>query len=386
MSGKMPRPVESVALVATVLMYVTSGVPPITARADDCLTEPNAPAPEGSHWYYHLDRASQQKCWYMRATDPPAQRTVEQAPASAPHPPPITPERSGTASVSASTPMSISPGNSTPPLLQIRAGKPRQTTMTSATTDQSVRPVRLSKQKETPASSMPEVSTAQPRISSQATDQGAIPAAATPAWPDPSVAAVTVQQPIPNDDQTETVQPLADVSVSTDADDTARGNASKTKRGRAVTLTSSPAAIFPIAALGLTVACFLFRVVSKNAAARRQPNVIDDPDSDWIDERHQSELRDDQLVHRGIGLNDYLQRSVIPAARDSDRPRQLDADEELPENTRSKDSTSPTTARISRRKLRQIVDRRDSDWIDDGQEHDLPNDHVVLQEDALTDD
>ena len=33
------------------------GVPTTVARADDCLTAPNSPAPEGSHWYYQTDRA-----------------------------------------------------------------------------------------------------------------------------------------------------------------------------------------------------------------------------------------------------------------------------------------------------------------------------------------
>jgi len=33
--------------------------------ADDCLSKPNAAAPEGSHWYYRLDRATRRECWYL---------------------------------------------------------------------------------------------------------------------------------------------------------------------------------------------------------------------------------------------------------------------------------------------------------------------------------
>ena len=33
--------------------------------ADDCLSKPNATAPEGSHWYYRLDRATRRECWYL---------------------------------------------------------------------------------------------------------------------------------------------------------------------------------------------------------------------------------------------------------------------------------------------------------------------------------
>ena len=36
--------------------------------ADDCLSAPNAEAPDGSHWYYRIDRATKRHCWYVRET------------------------------------------------------------------------------------------------------------------------------------------------------------------------------------------------------------------------------------------------------------------------------------------------------------------------------
>jgi hypothetical protein len=33
--------------------------------ADDCLSKPNATAPEGSHWYYRLERTTRRECWYL---------------------------------------------------------------------------------------------------------------------------------------------------------------------------------------------------------------------------------------------------------------------------------------------------------------------------------
>ena len=40
------------------------------ARAgDECLAAPNSSAPPGSHWFYHLDRSTQRKCWYVRSED-----------------------------------------------------------------------------------------------------------------------------------------------------------------------------------------------------------------------------------------------------------------------------------------------------------------------------
>jgi hypothetical protein len=35
--------------------------------AVECITEPNREPPEGSHWYYRVDRATDRKCWYLRA-------------------------------------------------------------------------------------------------------------------------------------------------------------------------------------------------------------------------------------------------------------------------------------------------------------------------------
>jgi hypothetical protein len=58
---------RSIALVATLLVWWCAGlgVPANTARADDCLTAPNSPAPTGSHWYFRPDRAKQRNCWYL---------------------------------------------------------------------------------------------------------------------------------------------------------------------------------------------------------------------------------------------------------------------------------------------------------------------------------
>ena len=36
---------------------------------DDCLAGPNAVAPQGSHWYYRVDRATHRNCWYLRPQD-----------------------------------------------------------------------------------------------------------------------------------------------------------------------------------------------------------------------------------------------------------------------------------------------------------------------------
>src|SRR5512143_911469 len=105
MSGQIPTPIRSIALVALFLACsVGIGVPTNIARADDCLAAPNSAAPAGSHWYYYTDPARHRKCWFLRAKDQstqqPAAQTQPEAAADT-----IAEEEPATASVS--TPMSI---------------------------------------------------------------------------------------------------------------------------------------------------------------------------------------------------------------------------------------------------------------------------------------
>jgi hypothetical protein len=37
--------------------------------ADDCLSGPKDKTPDGSHWYYRIDRATKRHCWYLRGED-----------------------------------------------------------------------------------------------------------------------------------------------------------------------------------------------------------------------------------------------------------------------------------------------------------------------------
>jgi hypothetical protein len=36
-----------------------------SADAEDCIAKPNAPAPQGEHWYYRIDRANNRQCWRL---------------------------------------------------------------------------------------------------------------------------------------------------------------------------------------------------------------------------------------------------------------------------------------------------------------------------------
>jgi hypothetical protein len=62
-------------------LILTVGVtlPATTVRAEGCLAAPNSPAGEGTRWYSRLDRATQTRCWYMRALDRPARQRAASA-------------------------------------------------------------------------------------------------------------------------------------------------------------------------------------------------------------------------------------------------------------------------------------------------------------------
>jgi len=388
MSGQIPRPMGSIALVAALLVCsVSVGAPTIAAGADDCLAEPNSPAPAGSHWYYHLDRTTQRKCWYIRATDQPAQPAAAQVtsdPASLSPAAPISPEKP--AAAPASSPMSISSGDSTPPLPRIKvpAVKPRPAPVSSVATDQSA---QQSAQKGTPqggsASSIPEAPAPKASPSSQTSDQGAAHApVATPAWPDPPVVTFKTQEPTapPSDTRTEFTQPTADTTadtpVSDDAKSTARGGASTTNSAGTTTSASMmPVEMFAIVAFGLVVAGVLLRVVMKISvmkisAARRRRITIDRHDFDRINDQLEPELHENQIVPQRDALSEYLQRSTIPAATDSSRRRLSRVGNDQPDITRAGDSVSRITNKIDMRGHRRIDDdRRDSEWSDDQPPH-----------------
>jgi hypothetical protein len=197
-SVQILRAMGSIALVATLLVWWCA-VLTNTASADDCLAEPNSPAPAGSHWYYHLDRAQ------ASASDP------------------------------------ISPGNSAPslPRVEVPAVKPQRASVSGAARDQSAQQgaqEAISIQAPAPQASQ----------SSQTSDQGAT-TRSVPAPPDPPIATFKAQERTapPSDSPTEFIQPTADTTAGTsvpdDAKSTARdGGSTANAAGTAASVTPRP--------------------------------------------------------------------------------------------------------------------------------------------------
>jgi hypothetical protein len=228
--------------VALVAMLLPSGAGVATtadtARAGDCLAAPSAAAPSESHWYYRLDRATQRKCWYLRAPGQPGKQAAAGARAGPGTPLSSMPASSKPTAGGAS--LSVSSGDAAPPLpdAQLPAVRPRAA---SAKPDQRSLPG-------------PQANT-----SSQASSEAAAPAPADPVvWPDalPSVPKTKAREP---------VAVPTDVRLTSVSDDPTKIGTEPTNSATG----TSMIVIFSIFALGLTVVGFLFRFIMNIAAAHR---------------------------------------------------------------------------------------------------------------------
>ncbi len=77
----MPRPLFASAILG--LVVTVTLVPSIAARAaDDCSAGPKYAAPQGSHWYYRVDRASGRHCWFLGAAGAKIRSSAAKAQAS----------------------------------------------------------------------------------------------------------------------------------------------------------------------------------------------------------------------------------------------------------------------------------------------------------------
>ena len=73
-------PAVSAGLFVAVIVL---GANRTAVAADDCLAGPDRPPAAGGHWYYHLDHASDRKCWYLvePAARAPTAEAVQPQPA-----------------------------------------------------------------------------------------------------------------------------------------------------------------------------------------------------------------------------------------------------------------------------------------------------------------
>jgi hypothetical protein len=304
MLRQIARPIGSIGLVSMVLASgVSGGVSANTALAADCLTAPNSPTPEGSHWYYRMDWPNQRKCWYLRAAGQPSHQVVTDPTSETLPPAPLqsTPILSATTSGAASpaTVKSRATGADTPPMLNAKMPSIKQqpTPTISATTNAQVPPG--AEESAAPASSRavpPQSNSSQ----TSAQSVGSAPAAAR-VWPDPPTAVAAPAETesifVLANARADSIRPKVDTGAPEDRETTARRPVPTSGTGTARPPTVAPMEVLLTLALGLAVAGILSRFALKIAAARRGRIIIDHRRSNWIDDQQRCEGRDKQNQH-----------------------------------------------------------------------------------------
>ncbi len=68
------------ATVTTALVAALFAQSSRSLRAEEeCISKPNAPAPQGQHWYYRIDHANNRQCWRLEPQGLPVQKSAPQA-------------------------------------------------------------------------------------------------------------------------------------------------------------------------------------------------------------------------------------------------------------------------------------------------------------------
>lgn len=352
MSGQI-IPMRSIALAVPLLMWgIGIGVPTTPAHADDCAAAPRSAAPAGSHWYFQTDRTKRRKCWFLSPTGQAGQHRIARRPSAA-----KTAARASAAEKPATAatgaPTTTGAGGNTPSLTA-------QTAPAGSATapDTGAAPSN-------PWAAAP-LASASAQIAVQAA--GAAPSS-TIVWPDPTpFAPVRTQEPklaqepdsALGEARAESVAPPP-ARAPDDAKAAAGGGAPAT---HAPVVEASSAARFVeillVAAIGLTVAGLLYRLVMKIGARRAadyrpplqvglgrrapQARVARRSAPQWMPHESERVLRD-------------LPPSLIPAAGDFRGRRSVRADDERQNAARGKDNVSRITDAVSGRetKLTQLI-------------------------------
>jgi hypothetical protein len=62
----MPKRITCVpAMLAILFIALTPRAGSAESAGDDCVAKPNSAAPQGSHWYYRVDRTAHRRCWFL---------------------------------------------------------------------------------------------------------------------------------------------------------------------------------------------------------------------------------------------------------------------------------------------------------------------------------
>src|SRR6476660_2883243 len=82
-SRRVPSLSKSIVLAISFLtLGAGAGAPGNSLHAEECLSAPDSPSPQGTHWRYRLDWPTQRKCWYLGAPARSLRRAAAATPAT----------------------------------------------------------------------------------------------------------------------------------------------------------------------------------------------------------------------------------------------------------------------------------------------------------------
>ena len=314
------RPRHSLAFVLlAIISGATTTVSFDLGHASDCLPAPNAPAPKGSHWNYHLNRATQQKCWYVRSSETQQpQRATAQTTSADPAVP----------STSAGQTDSTATHDIRDPSRQVE------------TSDEGIQdPVSNTRPNNSASQIAPREDTILPgsqgRTSSGTGVEATIPTAVV--WPDPPPTAPAIK--VHEADAMPTDAALGPVSGNTD---NAAPNGDQTSKFEI------PIIVFPALAIGLVVVGFGTRLVRRDAGAHRV-QIVEGTEAHTIAGQSQDERFNDRCAYSSTVEEHDLQSFV--RAVSGHGPSENTA---VPAQTGNEISTRQ--ARLAQ--LREDIDRR----------------------------
>ena len=315
---KISGPVGAALFVTAILAAGTSaGLSIGSARADDCLAAPKGAAPQGQHWYYHVDRATRRKCWYLHGAMPLRHHAVTRHHAT--QDADAEPAADPPTATAAAVPPAPSTAATAPPAPAATAPAP---VPESAAVDSPPAPhvTVLAVKTVTPFVG----TTALPR--QNASEQPPAPAAAQPPSRDGDMPAVPGG-----------VAAKADGAAPQAKADTAFGASAQPAEAATDAARTRTAEGFILLAAVFGVAAALTAIVSKFVGMYRTPRILLDPDAAWVNYRSVRRHSDpeaayeesdvpflDPQEHYGLGdlhEQEWLDRSAPDQSRGSAPPQ-----------------------------------------------------------------
>ena len=248
-SRRVSSLIKSIVLVISFLTLGAGvGAPGNNLHAEECLSAPDSPSPQGTHWRYRLDWPTQRKCWYLGA---PA-RSLRRAAAATPATPVLFGRRVDV------PPKSVDPADAASPSSHVDM-LPIAPPTSGGITARGGRLLQQSVPEDISAPGPIGAPVPQASTLSQSGNEVGGPVLAPTAWPDPVPTGVAAQAQNP-------------IAIPTNIPaDSASFDARITPNAG-----NSMATILAILALVLAALC----VVAKNGAMRRAPTIIDQREHD----------------------------------------------------------------------------------------------------------